>query len=212
MRPRVEVHTAGRTATIRGGEAIDPSERFRLTLPVCKGLAHRIKPHQLERLVKTSGFKPVKVTCERYDTHSNWNRIGNPFEATALVAKEKYRQPGLMPSIKAFYILYRGALVSSLSADYLGHVTLLRPYVPAHGGKKAQIAQRIFVTCVLAPQFLVLYMPLVALQKLLGEQWYTTTERMKLAAADVIRFAAIVVERLVFRPIFGDIAYGIQQE
>lgn len=177
-----------------------------------QGIAHRVRPHQLERLVQTSGFKPVNVICERYDTHSNWKKIGNPFEATALVAKEHFRHPGLMPSVKAFYTLYRAALVSSLSADYLGHITLLRPYVPAHRGQTARVAQRLFITCVLAPQFLLLYVPLVALQRPLGQTFYTPIERAKLAVGDGIRWVSILVERLLFRPLFGNIAYGIEQE
>jgi hypothetical protein len=117
-----------------------------------------------------------------------------------------------MPSVKAFYTLYRGALVSSLSADYLGHITLLRPYVSAHGGKRAQLAQRIFISCVLAPQFLILYVPLVGLQKVLGRPFHLRIEALKLYAGDFIRRSSILVERCLFRPIFGNIAYGIEQD
>lgn len=177
-----------------------------------QGIAHRILPAQLERILRTSGYKPVKVTCQIIDADNNWQRTGKPFEATTLIAKDAYRSSRLMPSVKAFSTVYRSALVSSLSVDYLGHITLLRPYVPAHMGKNAERAQRLFKACVLAPQFLAFYMPLAGLQKLLGQPFHLPIERLKLHVGDLIRSTSILVERLLFRPIFGDIAYGIEND
>ena len=113
---------------------------------------------------------------------------------------------------RVFAMIYRGALVNCLSGRYLGHVSLLRPYNPEHAGQRAVLAQRLFKGLVLAPQFLVAYMPLVLVQKVLGRTLYLELERMKLAVADAIRWSAIVTERLLFRPIFGDIGYGIEQD
>ena len=109
-------------------------------------------------------------------------------------------------------MLYRGALVNCLSGRYLGHVSLLRPYNPEHAGRRAVLAQRLFKGLVLAPQFLVAYMPLVLVQRVLGSPLYLKLERVKLAVADAIRWNAIITERLLFRPIFGDIGYGIEQD
>lgn len=74
------------------------------------------------------------------------------------------------------------------------------------------LAQRLFKGLVLAPQFLVAYMPLVLMQKVLGGTLYLELERVKLAVADAIRLSAIATERLLFRPIFGDIGYGVEQD
>lgn len=89
---------------------------------------------------------------------------------------------------------------------------MLRPYNPEHAGHNAVLAQRLFKGLVLAPQFLVAYMPLVLVQKVLGSTLYLELERVKLAIADAIRWSAIVIERFLFRPIFGDIGYGIEQD
>lgn len=87
------------------------------------------------------------------------------------------------------------------------HLSQLRPYNLAYATPTVRAARTAFVVFVLAPQFAVLYLPLVAAQRVLGGIARETIEKLKLVASDIIRYNAILAERYLFRPIVGRAGY-----
>lgn len=115
-------------------------------------------------------------------------------------------------AVRIFASVYRAAITVPLSVEYCRYLVHLRPYNVEHGSKSAQWARKLFFPTVLIPLYVCFYAPIVLVQRwILGRRLYTTTEAVKLHVADAIRSIAMVVERLVFRPIFGDFAYAIDE-
>ena len=89
------------------------------------------------------------------------------------------------------------------------HLSQLRPYNLAYATPTVRAARTAFVVFVLAPQFAMLYLPLVAAQRLLGGVANETIEKLKLIASDFIRYNAILAERYLIRPIMGRVGYRV---
>lgn len=109
----------------------------------------------------------------------------------------------------SYAAVYRGALTHGFSLPYMRHLAQLRPYNMAYATPGVRFARNIFVGTILLPQFAMLYLPLVACQRLLGSLSYMALERLKLAVSDAIRYNAILAERYLFRPFVGRAGYVI---
>lgn len=93
------------------------------------------------------------------------------------------------------------------SLQYMRHLSQLRPYNLVYASRTVRLARNAFVGSVLLPQFALLYLPLVAAQRLLCGIGNGTFEYLKLLASDIIRYNAILAERLLFRPFVGRAGY-----
>ncbi|KAK9900911.1 hypothetical protein P389DRAFT_208329 [Cystobasidium minutum MCA 4210] len=179
--------------------------------PPAEGVAYRITAEQMASLNKSSGFRVAQVECRPLDDarETEQSTSSKQFTAYCLVAEERYRSSCMMPTITSYAAVYRGALTHGFSLVYMRHLVQLRPYNFAYAPRSVRFARSLFIGTILLPHFAVLYLPLVAAQRILGSIGRDSLESLKLAASDAIRYNAILAEKYLFRPFVGRAGYVI---
>ncbi|KAH8920723.1 hypothetical protein BT69DRAFT_1321257 [Atractiella rhizophila] len=133
-------------------------ELFGNGVPELEGVAMLLPQGVVEQI------KNSQVQCTPFEDGDKSKSAGPTFTATALILPftSRFKDRGIAPSSKTLMRVIRPAITSGLSLDFMSHLVLIRPAPPPTTSKM------LFITFLLIPHFLFLFLPLHLAQLLLS--------------------------------------------
>ncbi|GAA95785.1 uncharacterized protein L969DRAFT_24205 [Mixia osmundae IAM 14324] len=194
------------------------------TFKELEGVAYALSEPELERVLAAyPAYRPLQVSFRTFTDGDLSTLTAESHKAVILAAKEQYRAPRLQPSLQVFFVSMRSALLLPLSQPYLGHLICLKPYaIPPdyhHTSQRWQWRRRrlgiALFKLTFVPLFLFFHLPVYLFSSIIipvitpilgrsiANHLIATIERYRVLLADLTWRAAIVIEALIWSPLFG---------